>query len=133
MKVKISWVSVNGGQQSEIVESATTWGAQDQISSKYRDVPGFRINGLSVIPDYLSDKTEPTNYSVKETYHESESSNNSSGLSIFQEIICNLYAGFALVGAGVIFWGICTPPGGILLIILGALMIWLPLHAIENW
>jgi hypothetical protein len=133
VKVKISWVSVNGGQQSEIVESATTWGAQDQISSKYRDVPGFRINGLSVIPDYLSDKTEPTNYSVKETYYEPESSNNSSGLSIFQEIICNLYAGFALVGAGVIFWGICTPPGGILLIILGALMIWLPLHAIENW
>jgi hypothetical protein len=133
VKVKISWVSVNGGQQSEIVESATTWGAQDQISSKYRDVPGFRINGLSVIPDYLSDKTEPTNYSVKETYCEPQSSSDSSDLSIFQEIICRLYAVFAVAGIGVILWGLCTPPGGILLIILGVLMIWLPLHAIMNW
>ena len=133
MKVKISWVSINGGQQSEIVESATTWGAEEQIRSKYRDVPGFRINGLSVIPDYLSEKTEPTNYSIKETYHEPDSSTDSSDLSIFQELICRLYAVFAVAGVGVILWGLCTPPGGILLIILGVLMIWLPLHAIMNW
>jgi len=133
VKVKISWVSVNGGQQSEIVESATTWGAQDQISSKYRDVPGFRINGLSVIPDHLSDKTESTNYSIKEIYHEPESSNNSSGLSFVDDIIANLYSVFFVIGVGAIFWGLCTLPGGIFFIILGALMIWLPLHAIENW
>jgi len=133
VKVKISWVSINGGQQSEIVESATTWGAEEQIRSKYRDVPGFRINGLSVIPDYLSEKTEPTNYSVKETYYEPQSSSDSSDLSIFQELICRLYAVFAVAGVGVILWGLFTAPGGIFLIILGALMIWLPLHAIMNW
>lgn len=132
MKVKISWVSVNGGQQSEIVESATTQGAEQQLCSKYKDVPGFRINGLSVIPDYLSEESQSTNYSVKETYCEPESSN-SSGLSFVDDIIANLYSVFFVVGVGAIFWGLCTLPGGIFFIILGALMIWLPLHAIENW
>jgi hypothetical protein len=52
MKVKIRWVSDLSGQQEEIVESFTTQGAEEQIRSKYREVKGFRINGLSVIPNY---------------------------------------------------------------------------------
>lgn len=135
MKVKIRWGSDLSGQQEEIIESFTTQGAEEQLRSKYRDVKGFRINGLSVIPDYLSEESQPTNYIVKETYYKPKTNyvyDSEYPKSTFIESIKENHSVFG--GIAILLGLITLPgslPGGIILIIIGSVMLslpWLPFN-----